>query len=101
MVDNTPFTCTLEPEDLSRRQADDRALAALLTSHRWDGRRKLTLAFPSHAARSVDRFVAEESACCPFFGFSTEPDREEVRVQVVVPEGGEPMLRELAAWFLG
>jgi len=100
MTDATPFACTLGPGDLARRQEDDRALAALLISRRWEGQREAVLAFPAHAARLVDRFVAEESACCPFFGFSTERDRDEIRLQIVVPEGGESMLRGLVTWLV-
>lgn len=100
MTDAAPFACSLGTEDLVRRQVEDRALAARLTSHRWEGRRKVVLAFPAHAAGLVDRFVAEESACCPFFGFCTEDNGDEVRLQVVVPEGGEPMLHDLVTWFV-
>lgn len=96
-----PFACSLGPRDLARRKEEDRALAALLVSHRWEGQSQAVLAFPAHAEPLVERFVAEESSCCPFYEFAVDRVGDEVRLRIVVPEGGEPMLRELAASLTG
>ena len=64
MTDRPPFNCTLGSDDLARRETEDRALAAELIRHRWDGERQATLVFPTDADLLLDRFVAAESACC-------------------------------------
>ena len=99
MTDRPAFSCTLGPDDLTRRETEDRVLAAKLIRHRWDGERQATLVFPADTDALLDRFVAEESACCSFFGFMIERDADEVRLRVTAPEGAEPMLEALESAF--
>ena len=96
MPEDTQFACTLTPAGRTDREAEIRALAgdALLTvEHTVEMRFN---AGPETLAR-VEALVAAESRCCPFLTLAVEHEADAIRLRVSAPEGGEPVLADLAA----
>lgn len=96
MSQEIPIACTLSADELpgrieSARELGARALVGVTVADRrallrFDGERE-----------GVDAFVAAESGCCSFFTFETSQDGERVELEILTPEGGEPVLRGLVA----
>jgi hypothetical protein len=96
MPPETPITCTLEAEDRTARLARARELGeqALAGLNVGDG--SALLRFQGHY-EAVDALVAAERPCCPFFEFTTTRHGQNTELEIVAPEGGEPLLRRLVA----
>jgi predicted ester cyclase len=99
--DTEPLACTLEPDRLSQRGDEIRALgrAGLRAVER--GERHVTLRFRADPAirEGVERIVALESKCCAFLGFTVANDQHETVVTVAAPDGGEWAAHGLADLF--
>ena len=96
MTSGTPIACTLTADELpdrldSARQLGERALVGLDVSER-----RALLRFDG-ARESVDALVAAESKCCSFLAFAVTETGEEIELEILTPEGGEPLLRGLVA----
>lgn len=88
----TGFYCSLPADDLRGRVDELRGLMARpLLAHRRDGR-VLHLSFDPAAEADVRRAVAAEEQCCAFLAFTVRAGAEAVEVDVVAPEGAEPVL---------
>lgn len=96
MPPETPIACTLDAEDRTARLARARELGerALAGLNVGDG--SALLRFHGHY-EAVDALVAAEGACCPFFEFTTTRHGENTELEIVAPEGGDPLLRGLVA----
>src|SRR5262245_33344608 len=85
----TPIACSLDAEDRTARLARARELGAHALAGLNVGHRSALLRFHGHY-EAVDALVAAESACCPFFEFTTTRHGENTELEIVAPEGGEP-----------
>jgi hypothetical protein len=92
-----PLACNLTQKDLSARLDSLHELGETLVAVEAEGDHAV-LRFESDR-EPVERFVAEETRCCPFFVFEVAGERP-VTLDVRVPEGGEQMLRSLVAAFV-
>lgn len=98
MADATAYVCTETPERMPARGQQVRQLAAgLVSRQRHDG--EVVLRFEPHLAELVDAFVADESACCEFFGFAVDRGEQAVQLTVSAPEGAEALLASLHQVF--
>ena len=96
MTVENPIACALTSSELpdrieSARSLGERALVGLAVEER-----RALLRFDG-ARDEVDALVAAESRCCPFFEFDTRQTDGRVELEIVTPEGGEPLLRGLVA----
>jgi hypothetical protein len=91
-----PIACTLTAAELPTRIASARELGerALVGVEAADGRAVLSF---DGERESIDAFVAAESTCCSFLGFEISEDGERLKLEILSPEGGEPVLRGLVA----
>jgi hypothetical protein len=66
------------------------------------GERRVSLRFrPDPGIRErVESIVAAESRCCAFLDFTLTDDDHATAVTIVAPEGGEPVMHELADLFV-
>ena len=96
-----PIACTLHPSDAEDREVEIRALGrdGLLDLRR--GAREVVLRFAADEATRgrVDAIAAAEATCCAFLSFDVTADADAVAVRITAPEGGEPIMHELADLF--
>jgi hypothetical protein len=90
--------CSLEASEIPERGRAMAELGTALVAVEAEGR-TAAFRFGERALPEVERFVRDESRCCPFFQFDVDRGGGEVRLEVGVPEGGEPILRGLVAGF--
>ena len=103
MADTPPIACTLDADELPKREEAIRRLGrdALLSLDRQE--RSVTLRFrpdPGTLAR-VEAIAAAEGRCCSFLAFEVTTGSQATLLTIVAPEGGEPMMHELASMFEG
>jgi hypothetical protein len=102
MIDNSPpVACSLDAAEMAQRGAEIRALGrdGLVSVER--GERRVTLRFRPDTAlrRRVEGIAAAESRCCGFLDFDLAVEENATVLAIEAPEGGEPMLHELADLF--
>jgi hypothetical protein len=101
MPGSTPIACTLDAAERPQRERDIRDLGseALLSVDR--DARSATLRFrPEPGIRErVEAIARAEARCCAFLDFDVAETPEAVRLTIVAPAGGEPMMNELASMF--
>jgi hypothetical protein len=101
MASTPPIACTLDASERPQRERDIRGLGrdALLSVDR--GALIATLRFrPEPGVRErVEAIAAAEGDCCGFLSFEVADAHEAITLTIVAPEGGEPMLEELASMF--
>lgn len=91
-----PIACALTTDELPGRIASARGLGARALVGVEAGERRALLRF-DRGHESIDAFVAAESRCCSFLTFDVTQQAERVEVEILTPEGGEPVLRGLVA----
>lgn len=96
MPAEVPIACTLSKADLPGRIASARDLGGSALVGLEVADRSAVLRFDGERER-VDAFVAVESSCCSFFRFDISQKGERVELEILTPEGGEPILRALVA----
>jgi len=96
MATEAPIACTLTKAGLTDRLADARKLGkvALIAVEVADHRALLRF---RGLREAVDQLVAAESECCAFFDFDVKQEGDVVELEILTPEGGEPLLRGLVA----
>jgi hypothetical protein len=92
----TPPACSLDAEDRAARVAAARELGERALVGLEFGDRRARLWFHGEH-ESVDALVVAERACCAFFEFTTTRRGEDTELEIVTPEGGEPLLHALVA----
>ena len=101
MGSTPPIACTLDASERPQRERDIRRLGreALLAVDR--DARSATLRFrPQPGIRErVEAIAAAEGTCCGFLDFEVASAREAITLTIAAPEGGEPMMNELASMF--
>jgi hypothetical protein len=92
------LACTLDPAQMQQRGDDLRALGRAGLAAVERGERRVTLRFrPDPAIRErVERIVAAESRCCAFLDFTLADEEDATVVTIAAPDGGEPLMHELA-----
>ena len=97
MPTDVPIACSLTADDLPARMADAAMLGrqGLLDVSTTGARAELR--FKADAREEVDRFVAAESECCPFFRFEQRDEEETTVLSIEGPEEGTPVLRGVVA----
>ena len=96
MPTEVPIACTLPADELPGRLDLARGLGeSALVDLEVSGRRAL-LRFRGHRD-AVDALVEAERACCPFLDFAVRETGGQIELEILSPEGGEPVLRGLVA----
>ena len=96
MTVEVPIACSLSKADLPERLADARTLGAdALVGVEVRGS-EARLRFRGEHER-VEQLVAAETECCSFLEFSMHHAGENIELEILTPEGGEPVLRSLVA----
>jgi hypothetical protein len=97
----TEIACTLSPSRMTERGEEIRALGrdGLEAVEREATRVMLRFRQDPRIRERVARVVAAESSCCAFLDFAIADSEHATVVTVEAPEGGEPMLHELADLF--
>jgi hypothetical protein len=103
MTDIQPIACTLDPAQMSKRSDEIRALGRAGLQAVERGERQVTLRFGRDPAirEHVERIVAAESRCCAFLDFTLADEKDAIVVSITAPEGGEPVMHDLADLFAG
>ena len=100
MTSELPIACTLTAEDRAARLAEIEAFGnAALLGVRPDGSLRF-LGDPETRAR-LEAILAAESECCPFLDFGVRASGRELLLTISAPDGGDPVVRELAGAFRG
>ncbi len=94
------YACATPPSDIQRRRNQGEALRG----HLQDVTRieaGVVLTFAAGTEEEVRSFVADESACCPFFTFEVTGDEQAVRLTVTAPADSQAqeLIDQLAASF--
>jgi hypothetical protein len=84
--------CALDGPDRSARQAEWAALRAPARIGERRTRSTLTTTWrrDEHVRREIERLVAAEHECCPFFGFELTVGEETITLATTFPEGMPP-----------
>lgn len=93
-----PIACSLDEEQRPDRAARMAELGAHLVAVQAAGS-TAELSFEADRER-VDRFVRDESSCCPFFEFTISEAGSATTLRVGGPPDGEWAVRGLVAGFV-
>jgi hypothetical protein len=97
MPTEVPIACSLTADEMPGRIEDASRLGREgLLDLSTDGPRA-ELRFRADARAGIERFVAAESECCPFFAFELSEDRGVAVLAIEAPADGAPMLRSVVA----
>jgi hypothetical protein len=101
MGDPLPMACSLTAEQLPQRLAEVGELgrSALIDAAIAGGRAELQFTGGTDNRAAIDRFVAAESACCPFFSFDVRDEDEVIHMIVEAPPEGAEILQILVQEF--
>jgi hypothetical protein len=101
MGSTPPLACTLDASQRPQRERDIRGLGrdALLAVER--GAQTATLIFRAEPGvrERVEAIAEAESGCCAFLKFDVADGPDAIALTIVAPDGGEPMMNELAGMF--
>jgi hypothetical protein len=97
----TEIACALSPSRMTERGEEIRALGrdGLEAVERKGKRVILRFQRGPRIRERVAGIVAAESSCCAFLDFAIADSEHATVVTVEAPEGGEPVLHELADLF--
>jgi hypothetical protein len=101
MSQHLPIACTLDAADFPARERRIAELGrdALLDADRDGAHAVLRFAAGGAVTARVERFVADESRCCPFLEMRVQAAGDEVVLTIDTPADGELALAELVAAF--
>ena len=86
-----PVACSLSSGALAQRHAEWAALrTARIAEHRTATTLTTTWRRDDRAQREIERLVAAEHECCPFFGFELTFCDDAVTLVTAFPEGLSP-----------
>lgn len=89
-----PVACTLVAGELEGRIGELRALAQrALSAERTE--HGVVVRFPAPLVDDVERFVADESACCGFWGFALDRSDGELQLRWDAPPAAAGLLDDL------
>ena len=96
-----PIACTLDAAQMEARGEEIRALGRAAVTGFEGGEKRVTLRFRSDPAicERLATIVAAEAKCCAFLDFTLADDEDATVLTIDAPEGGEPMMHELANLF--
>lgn len=103
MSSGHPIACTVEAGEMPARLAEIEAFGRDAFLSAETGPRTATLRFAQSDENEhrLAEIVAAESKCCAFLTFAQTRDGEAQVLRLEAPEGGESMLRALAAALSG
>lgn len=82
------FACSLDDRELAERRIEWRALeGALVETVHAPGRMTVRYRGDAATARALEALVAAERECCPDFDWRLEHAGDEIRLEVVYPDG--------------
>lgn len=89
---DAPVACSLSSPALADRNTEWASLRATarIGEHRTDTTLTTTWRRDAHVQREVERLVAAEHECCPFFGFDLTVGDETITLVTTFPEGLSP-----------
>jgi MerR family copper efflux transcriptional regulator len=95
------IACTLAPGEMPRRGEEIRSLGRDGLRSVVRAERRVTLRFGAgpEIRRRVEEIAAAESRCCAFLGFTVADEDDATVLTIDAPEGGEPVMHELAGLF--
>lgn len=98
-----PIACTIDAGEMPARIADVEAFGrgAFLSGETGSDAATLLFAHSEENERRLTEIVAAESTCCAFLTFSQSREDGTLVLRINAPEGGEAMLRTLAAALSG
>jgi hypothetical protein len=101
MASTPPIACTLDASDRPQRDRDIRGLGrdALLSLDRGAQTAILRFRPEPGVRRRVEAIAAAEGDCCAFFDFDLAETSEAITLTIAAPDGGEPIMNELASMF--
>jgi arsenate reductase (thioredoxin) len=96
-----PLACSLGAADLKQRLAHVEALgeAALVEVERSGAETRLRFRSGETTRASLERFVEDERACCPFLDFTLAERADLIELTIAAPPGAEPIVEELTSAF--
>ena len=95
-----PIVCTLSTAELEERlRLFERMRSSMTELNRTE--HGILLRFPPGALleRELRAFVADEKACCAFWGFSLAADAEALTLRWDAPASARPALERIAMFF--
>ena len=89
--------CSLDANDMAARAVAWKAVLRSSSVEPHRSARTATFVVEPSAERELRELIRLEGECCPFFTFATTTTDDGVRVEISVPDGGEPALERLTA----
>ncbi len=98
MTPHTRVACSLSADELPQRVAEMTALGKdALMSVSPDGTLHFRADEPTR--KRLEAIVAAESECCSFLGFELNENDGELALNIVAPDGAEPVVADLVEAF--
>lgn len=103
MTSQLPIACSLSAAELLKRMAEMRAigLSSFLDAKVRANRATLRFTDDAGTAERLAAVVAGEAECCAFLDMSVRDTGEGLELEIIAPEGAEPLLADFIDAFSG